>query len=83
MKVTEPELLDLIAEEAIIDREKLSRDATLEDLGISSLDLITMLFELEERYGVIIEEADMPKMETLGEMIDFLMARIEAEPAKS
>jgi acyl carrier protein len=83
MKVTEPELLDLIAEEAIIDREKLNRDATLEDLGISSLDLITMLFELEERFGVIIEESDMPKMETLGEMIDFLMTRINAEPEKS
>jgi acyl carrier protein len=83
MTVTEPELLDLIAEEAIIDREKLTREATLGDLGISSLDVITMLFELEERYGVVIEEADMPKMETLGEMVDFLMTRIAAEPEKS
>src|SRR4051794_6883821 len=38
MTVTEPQLLDLIAEEAIIDRDKLNRDATLGDLGISSLD---------------------------------------------
>jgi len=83
MSVTEPELLDLIAQEAIIDREKLQRDATLGDLGISSLDVITMLFELEERYGVVIEEADMPKMETLGEMVDFLMQRINEQPAKS
>ncbi len=80
MTVTEPELLDLIAQEAIIDREKLTREATLGDLGISSLDVITLLFELEERYGVVIEEADMPKMETLGEMVDFLMARIAAQP---
>lgn len=83
MMVTEPELLDLIAEEAIIDRDKLIREATLGDLGISSLDVITMLFELEERYGVVIEEADMPKVETLGEMVDFLMARINEKPATS
>jgi acyl carrier protein len=83
MTVTEPELFDLIAEEAIIDREKLNREATLAHLGISSLDVITMLFELEERYGVVIEEADMPKIETLGEMVDFLMTRINAEPEKS
>ena len=51
MKATESELLDLIAKEAIIDREKLTREATLEDLGISSLDVISMLFELEEKYG--------------------------------
>jgi acyl carrier protein len=83
MSVTESELLDLIAQEAIIDREKLTREATLGDLGISSLDVITMLFELEERYGVVIEEADMAKMETLGEMVDFLMKRINEQPAKT
>jgi acyl carrier protein len=81
MKMTEEQLIDLIAEEAIVDKEKLKRDATIADIGISSLDVITMLFELEERYGVVIEESDMPKMETLGEMIDFLLARINAEAA--
>ena len=79
MKATESELLDLIAKEAIIDREKLTRDATLEDLGISSLDVISMLFELEERYGVVIEEGDMPQISTLGEMVDFLLGRINEE----
>ncbi|MFC3070636.1 acyl carrier protein [Phenylobacterium soli] len=79
MKATETELLDLIAQEAIIDRSKLVREATLEDLGISSLDLISMLFELEEKYGVVIEEGDMPQMSTLGEMVDFLLGRINAE----
>jgi acyl carrier protein len=83
MKATEAQLLDLISEEAIVDRDKLVREATLGDLGISSLDVITMLFELEERYGVVIEEADMPQMTTLGEMVDFLLARINAEPAAS
>ena len=83
MKATETQLLDLIAEEAIIDRATLVREATLADLGISSLDVITMLFELEERFGVVIEEGDMPQMTTLGEMVDFLMGRINAEPAVS
>jgi acyl carrier protein len=81
MTATESELLDLIAKEAIIDREKLVREATLEDLGISSLDIISMLFELEEKYGVAIEEGDMPAMTTLGEMTDFLLSRINGEAA--
>ena len=80
MKATEAELLDLIAKEAIIDRATLTRDATLDDLGISSLDVISMLFELEERWGVCIEEADMPPMTMLGEMVDVLLSRINAEP---
>jgi acyl carrier protein len=81
MKITEDELLNLIAEEAIVDRQKLVREATLGDLGISSLDVITLLFQLEESYGVVIEEGDMPTMSTLGEMVDFLMVRINQEAA--
>jgi acyl carrier protein len=81
MKATEAELLDLIAEEAIIDRATLVREATLADLGISSLDVISMLFELEEKYGVVIEEGEMPQMSTLGEMVDFLLERINHEEA--
>ena len=79
MKATESELLDLIAQEAIIPRETLTREASLADLGISSLDVITMLFELEEKYGVVIQEGDMPQMSTLGEMVDFLLERINSE----
>ena len=81
MRATESELLDIIAAEAIIDRARLTREATLADLGISSLDVISMLFELEEKYGVVIEEGDMPQMTTLGEMVDFLLGRINAETA--
>jgi acyl carrier protein len=81
MKVTENDLLALISQEAIIDRDKLTREATLGDLGISSLDVITTLFELEERYGVVIEEGDMPRMTTLGEMVDFLLGRLNAQQA--
>lgn len=80
MRVSESELLDLIADEAIIDRNILTREAALGDLGITSLDLVSMLFELEERYGVVVEEAEMPPMTTLGEMVDFLLSRINVEP---
>ena len=81
MKITESELLDMLAEEAILDRQRLTRDARLDELGVSSIDVISLLFELEERTGVVIEEGDMPKMETLGEMVDHLLAKIAASEA--
>lgn len=77
MSLTEPALLDLIAKEALVERDKLVREAALADLGISSLDLITLLFELEERYGVVVEESELQPMTTLGELSDFLIARID------
>jgi acyl carrier protein len=76
MSLTESALLDLIAKEALVERDTLVREASLADLGISSLDLISLLFELEERYGVVVEEAELSSMTTVGELTDFLIARI-------
>lgn len=81
MKITESELLDMLSEEAIVDRDRLVREARLEDLGISSIDVISLLFELEERTNVRIEEGDMPQMQTLGEMVDHLLSKINVDGA--
>lgn len=83
MPATESELLDLMAKEAIVDRELLVRDATLENLGVSSMDVMTTVFEIEEKYGVSIEGDDMPAIKTVGDLTDFLLERIngKTEPA--
>ena len=83
MRITEPELLDLIATEAIVDRELLVRDAVLEDLGVSSMDIMTTLFELEERYDVTIEGTELPPIKTLGDLVDFLLERINGEGTRA
>jgi acyl carrier protein len=81
VKMTEDELFDLIAKEAIVDRAKLTRDARMADLGVSSIDVVTMLFELEERYGVIIETGDIPQVQTLGEFSDYMIERVNTATA--
>ena len=81
MPATENDLLDIIAKESIIDRKELVRDAKLTDLGIESLDVISILFEIEDRFGVVIPDADLPKVETLGEFADFFLARINQTAA--
>jgi acyl carrier protein len=81
MGATETDLIDIIASEATVERAELTRDAVLADLGIQSLDVISVLFEIEERYGVVIEEEEMPRTASLGEVIDYLLARINAPPA--
>lgn len=45
-------ILDLIAENASIDRARLQPDTTLDELGITSLTLIEAVFEIETRYDV-------------------------------
>jgi acyl carrier protein len=80
MKVTEAELLELIAVETLVDRSRLVRSASLADLDICSLDLTTLLFEVEERYAVVIEDGELP-MTSVGEMVDRLLGRINMQTA--
>jgi len=75
---SDDELFDVIAKEALIDRATLNRDAALEDLGIASLDVISVLFEVEEKFGIVVEESELRDCKILGQLIDKLKAQAEA-----
>lgn len=46
------EILAVIAEEASIDPAIVEADTSIADLGIGSLDLIELIFKIEERFGI-------------------------------
>lgn len=81
MAALEDELLDLVAEEALIDRAKLVREATLEDVGLDSVDVVSIVFAIEEKYGAAIAEDAFKNTLNLGEFVDTLKGLIEAEQA--
>ena len=55
MAMTADDVLAIVATEAGVDPAALRPDATLADLDISSLDVVSVLFELEDRYGVEVD----------------------------
>jgi acyl carrier protein len=77
-QISDDEVFDLVAKEALVDRGGLKRDMTLEDVGIASLDVISILFEVEDRYGVHVEEEDFANCATLGDFVDLLKSRVVA-----
>jgi acyl carrier protein len=77
MASVDDELLDLIAQEALIDRSKLVREATLEDIGLDSVDLVSIVFAIEEKYGIEIAEDAFAGSGNLGEFLDTMRGLIE------
>ena len=73
------ELLDLIAQEALVDRAKLDPASTLEALGLDSVDVVSVLFALEEKYGVRVETDELSREQTLGQVLDLVEAKITAK----
>jgi acyl carrier protein len=81
MASLDDELLDLIAEEALIDRAKLVRGATLESIGLDSVDLVSVVFAVEEKYHIEIAEDAFAKTGNLGDFLDTLEGLIEKRKA--
>jgi acyl carrier protein len=49
-----------------------------EDLDADSLDLYELVMELEDRYGIRVSEEEAAKIETVGDAVDFVCARVPA-----
>lgn len=76
MAATDDELIDLIAAEALIDRDLLTRNATLSDVGLDSVGVVSVIFAVEEKYGVEIQEDAFADTANLGQFLDTLKAII-------
>jgi len=73
----EDELLDLVAEEGMIARDRLSRDAAMADLDIASADFIMILMAIEEKYGIYISvDNEMADLKTVQDLLDVAAKKI-------
>ncbi len=76
MAVSDDELIDVIAAEALIERDLLTRNATLADVGLDSVGVVSVIFAVEEKYGVEIAEDAFANTANLGQFLDTLKAII-------
>jgi acyl carrier protein len=57
------------------ERDELSREATLEDLDIDSLDLVELAQIVEDEFGVELKGDDVKDVKTVGEVIDLVVSK--------
>jgi acyl carrier protein len=82
------EVLELIrshlAEELEVDPSKIQDDTRFkEDLEADSLDLVALVQELEDRYGVRIPDDDASRITTVGQAADYVASRLEQSEAQA
>jgi acyl carrier protein len=64
-------IFDIFAKEANLDRGSLTLDAKLEDLNIESLDMVQILFGIEEAFDVYVpQDDDSFKLETMRDVVE-------------
>jgi acyl carrier protein len=66
----------VIASQLGIEEDEIKLETSFEDLGVDSLDLFQIIIELEEQFGVQIEEAESIK--TVEDAVKYIEERVEA-----
>ncbi|MBS0211898.1 MAG: acyl carrier protein [Proteobacteria bacterium] len=84
MEDTAQAIFAIIAKEAHIPLEKITLQSTLKDLEIDSLDIVQIIFEIEDRFGITLPDKD-PSIDTdsvsgLVAAVDRLVAEKNATP---
>ena len=78
--VTPDDVLDIFRENQIkIDIDELDHSAPLPDQGLDSLDIITILFAIEERYNIKIpeEDIDQRKLSSIDSIVKYLNSAVD------
>jgi acyl carrier protein len=74
------EIVDVIVKEGMIDREKVTPDATIESLDLKSIDIVMILTAIEEKFDVYIPmDGPFHEAKDIKSLIDAIAAYIIKE----
>ena len=72
----EERVIKLVMEQLDVTREECVLEASfIDDLGADSLDLVELIMEMEEAFGIEIADEELEKIRTIKDVIDFIKSK--------
>jgi acyl carrier protein len=64
---------EVLAERLSVEESDITEEASFqEDLGADSLDLVEMIMELEDQFGIKIPDEDAQQIQTVGQAVEYV-----------
>ena len=69
-------VISIVSEQLNVPKDDIKLEsAFIADLKADSLDLVELVMEFEDEFGVQIPEADQDKIQTVGTAVDYIMEK--------
>ena len=65
-------LKGILSEQLGIDEDIITNDTTIEDLGADSLDLVEAVMNIEEEFGISIDDSEIEHLKTVGDFLNYI-----------
>ena len=65
-------LNEILAEQLGVDEDSITAQTTIDDLGADSLDLVEAVMNIEEAFGVNIDDDEIENLKTVGDFLDYI-----------
>jgi acyl carrier protein len=67
---------DILVDQLGVEPDAVTMEASFQDdLDADSLDLVELIMELEDQFGIKISDEEAEKITTVGEAVEFIVAR--------
>jgi acyl carrier protein len=66
-----------VAENMGVEKESLKPEMSFQELGADSLDMVEFAIDVEEEFGIVMEQEDMSKIKTLGDAVQFIESKLQ------
>ncbi len=66
----EQTLKESIARQKMLSIDEISLDSSLEELGITSLDSISLVFDIEDKYGIEVPNEELKRLRTVRDIVE-------------